>query len=200
VTAGSAIRPGGTGSAPALARLLELVGVEEPDDDARTVGVSVVLPEHVTPDGRSSRQRRCVQRITDRPSTSVEEVRVSDDHRPSVGPRGAEDAEVLVVAPTLNSWLRHWLSDDYTARRRAEKRVTAHLERLERSGVHAEGRVGDADPLLAIADALPTFPADEIVIAAGRCSTRLAEGLTTRARELFALPTSHTAEPLPCAA
>ena len=26
--------------------------------------------------------------------------------------------------------------------------------------------VGDADPLLAIADALPTFPADEIVIAA----------------------------------
>ena len=62
------------------------------------------------------------------------------------------DAEVLVVAPALNSWLRHWLSDEDTARRRAEERVTAHLERLERSGVHAEGRVGDADPLLAIAD------------------------------------------------
>jgi nucleotide-binding universal stress UspA family protein len=115
-------------------------------------------------------------------------------------PTEVRDADVLVVAPALNSWLRHWLSDEDTARRRAEERVTAHLERLERGGVHAEGRVGDADPLLAIADALRTFPADEIVIAAGRCSTRLAEGLTTRARELFALPTSHTAEPLPRAA
>jgi nucleotide-binding universal stress UspA family protein len=115
-------------------------------------------------------------------------------------PTEVRDADVLVVAPALNSWLWHWLSDEDTARRRAEERVTAHLERLERGGVHAEGRVGDADPLLAIADALRTFPADEIVIAAGRCSTRLAEGLTTRARELFALPTSHTAEPLPRAA
>jgi nucleotide-binding universal stress UspA family protein len=117
-----------------------------------------------------------------------------------VVPTEVWDAEVLVVAPALNSWLRHWLSDEDTARRRAEERVTAYLERLERSGVHAEGRVGDADPLLAIADALPTFPADEIVIAAGRNSTRLAEGLVARARELFALPTSHTAEPLPRAA
>jgi nucleotide-binding universal stress UspA family protein len=112
-----------------------------------------------------------------------------------VVPTEVRDAEVLVVAPALNSWLRHWLSDEDTARRRAEERVTAHLERLERSGVHAEGRVGDADPLLAIADALSTFPADEIVIAAGRNSTRLAEGLAARARELFALPTSHTADP-----
>ena len=117
-----------------------------------------------------------------------------------VVPTEVRDAEVLVVAPALNSWLRHWLSDEDTARRRAEERVTAHLERLERSGVHAEGRVGDADPLLAIADALPTFPADEIVIAAGRNSTRLGEGLAARARELFALPTSHTADPLPHAA
>ena len=117
-----------------------------------------------------------------------------------VVPTEVRDAEVLVVAPALNSWLRHWLSDEDTARRRAEERVTAHLERLERSGVHAEGRVGDADPLLAIADALATFPADEIVIAAGRNSTRLAEGLAARARELFALPTSHTAGRLPRAA
>jgi len=117
-----------------------------------------------------------------------------------VVPTEVRDAVVLVVAPALNSWLRHWLSDEDTARRRAEERVTAHLERLERSGVHAEGRVGDADPLLAIADALSTFPADEIVIAAGRNSTRLAEGLAARARELFDLPTSHTARPLPRAA
>jgi nucleotide-binding universal stress UspA family protein len=110
------------------------------------------------------------------------------------------NGEALVVAPALNSWLRHWLSDEDTSRRRAEERVAAHLERLERRGVHAHGRVGDADPLLAIADALRTFPADEIVIAASSQSTRLAEELTARARERFALPTSYTAEPLPRAA
>ena len=27
-------------------------------------------------------------------------------------PADVRDAEVLVVAPALNSWLRHWLSDD----------------------------------------------------------------------------------------
>ena len=66
----------------------------------------------------------------------------------------------------MNSRLRHWLSDEDGARRRALERVADVVARLERQGVHAEGRIGDADPLLAIADALPTFPADEILIAA----------------------------------
>jgi hypothetical protein len=61
------------------------------------------------------------------------------------------------------------------------------------------GRVGDADPLLAIADALSTFAADEIVIAAHNAG-RPVERLATRARERFALPTSFTAEPLARAA
>ena len=74
------------------------------------------------------------------------------------------DADVLVIAPALNSRLRHWLSDEDTARRGAEERAIEWVDRLERHGVHAEGRIGDADPLLAIADALRTFAADEIVI------------------------------------
>ena len=74
-------------------------------------------------------------------------------------------AEVLVLAPALNSWLRHWVSDEDAARRRAQERVAGWLDCFERTGVHAQGRVGDADPLQAIADALPTFPAGEIVIA-----------------------------------
>ncbi len=105
-------------------------------------------------------------------------------------PAEVPDAEVLVVAPALNSWLRHWLSDEDAARRRAQERVAAFVDRLERRGVHAEGRVGDVDPLQAIADALPTFPADEIVIAAqSERSTRLADELVSRARDRFALPT-----------
>ena len=85
-------------------------------------------------------------------------------------------ADVLVVAPALNSRLRHWVSDEDAARRRAE------------------GRVGDADPLLAIADALSMFPADEIVIAAGDAN-RLVDKLAAQARKRFALPTSLAAEP-----
>jgi hypothetical protein len=101
----------------------------------------------------------------------------------------APDGHVLVVAPALNSWLRRWLSDEDPARRRAERRVVGWLDRLERRGVVAEGRIGDADPLRAIADALATFPADEIVLAADPdCPPpppRPLEELVARARERF---------------
>jgi nucleotide-binding universal stress UspA family protein len=114
-----------------------------------------------------------------------------------VVPAELPDAEVLVVAPALNSWLRHWLSDDDDARRRAEERVTAFVARLEQQGVHAVGRVGDADPLLAIADALPTFAADEIVIAA---EPERADDLLLRAHDHFAVPVFRAGQVLPHAA
>ena len=118
----------------------------------------------------------------------------------AVAPEEAPEAEVLVVAPALNSRLRHWLSDDDAARRNAAERAAAVVDSLERRGVHAEGRVGDADPLLAIADALPTFRADEIVIA-GQSDRllQLADELVERARKLFPLPV-HAAPPHPGAA
>src|SRR3954452_11468495 len=75
--------------------------------------------------------------------------------------------EVLVVAPALNSRLRHWMSDDDAALAHAGERATAWVDQLRRGGVLAHGHVGDADPLQAIADVLPLFPADEILIAAG---------------------------------
>jgi len=106
-------------------------------------------------------------------------------------------AEVLVVAPALNSRLRHWLSDDDAARRYAEERAAACVDRLESLGVRARGCVGDADPLQAIADALPTFAADEIVIAA---ETEKSNRLVDRARRRFALPIVRTQEPFPHAA
>lgn len=110
-------------------------------------------------------------------------------------------AEVLVVAPALNSWLRRWVSDEDAARSRAQERVTAWLDRFERTGVHGKGRVGDADPLQAIADALSTFPADEIVIAGqSERSTRLAGDLVARAHRRFGLPVVRAEESLPTAA
>jgi hypothetical protein len=38
------------------------------------------------------------------------------------------------------------------------------VERLEEEGVDAAGDTGEADPLVAIEDALATFPAERIVI------------------------------------
>ena len=86
----------------------------------------------------------------------------------AVLPTGVSEGEVLVVAPAVNSRLRRWLSDEDEARRRAQQLAAAIVDLLVRGGVHAEGRVGDADPLLTIADALATFAADEIVIACSR--------------------------------
>ena len=52
-------------------------------------------------------------------------------------PLDLQDADVLVVAPALNSRLRRWLSDEDEARRRAEARAFACVEQLERNGAHA---------------------------------------------------------------
>jgi hypothetical protein len=101
--------------------------------------------------------------------------------------------EVRVVAPALNSRLRHWLSDEDGARDAAEERLARCLERLSSAGIEASGRVGDADPLLAISDELRVFAADELVISthpAGR-SRWLARNVVDRACEQFDLPVFH---------
>lgn len=116
-------------------------------------------------------------------------------------PAEVPEAEVLVVAPALNSRLRHWVSDEDAARRRAKERAATVVEQLEQDGVRAEGRVGDADPMLAIADALWTFPADEILIAARpEPSSGLVDKLVAGARKRFALPVFRAGEPLAHAA
>jgi hypothetical protein len=116
-------------------------------------------------------------------------------------PVDVHDDDVLVVAPALNSRLRHWLSDDRDARRAAEERLAAFVDRLECAGVHANGRVGDPDPVQAIADTLTTFAADEVVIAAHPDRTRkLARSVAARARRRFPLPIVDAEERLPRAA
>jgi len=69
----------------------------------------------------------------------------------------ARSAHVVVVVPALNSRLRHWISDEDGARRAAAIRLGRFLERFARAGIHADGWVGDADPLLAIGDGLHFF-------------------------------------------
>ena len=103
------------------------------------------------------------------------------------------DTDVLVVAPTLNSRVRHWFSDEDGARAAAGERLECCLDRLVQTGIHAKGRIGDADPLQAIADALHLFPADELVIATHPepRSHWLARNVVGRARAKFDLPVLH---------
>jgi hypothetical protein len=102
-------------------------------------------------------------------------------------------AGVLVVAPALNSRLRHWVSDVDYAVAQARDRVELAVAELRERGVGARGEVGDANPLLAIADALAGFPASEIVIAThpeGQ-SNWLERGLIEKATARFDLPITH---------
>jgi hypothetical protein len=105
----------------------------------------------------------------------------------------AHATEVAIVAPALNSRLRHWFSDEDPARRAAGARLDRCLAALAEAGVRVEGWVGDADPIQAIEDALAAFPADELLIVTHpeERSNWLAHDLVPRACARFELPVLH---------
>ena len=111
----------------------------------------------------------------------------------TIGEGTAEDAEVLVVAPALNSRFKFWTSDADEAIARAEQVQEETVERMEEEGIDAAGDTGEADPLLAIHDALQTFPADEIVLFTHTGAERnwLEEGVVGEAEERFDAPVRH---------
>jgi hypothetical protein len=111
----------------------------------------------------------------------------------AVGPERAAAAEVLVVAPALNTRRHFLLSDVDGAIERADEVQQETVERMEEEGVDAAGDTGESDPLLALQDALQTFPADEIVLFthAGGGENWLEEGLVDEARKRFDAPVEH---------
>lgn len=102
----------------------------------------------------------------------------------------AEDAEVLVVAPALNSKLKFLTSDPDDAIARADEVQEETVERLDEEGIDAAGDTGESDPLLALQDALQTYPADEIVVVVhGEGGQNWQEdGVADQARERFGKP------------
>jgi hypothetical protein len=103
------------------------------------------------------------------------------------------ESEILVVAPALNTPIRHWADEEDRARGNARSRLDEELSLLARLGVQARGEVGADDPLQAIADTLRTFPADEIIISThpeGQ-SNWLEDGVVESARKSFGLPVTH---------
>ena len=96
----------------------------------------------------------------------VSEAVSADALKSAVGEEVAQEAEVLVVAPALNTKTRFLLADPDPAIDRAEQVQEETVERLSEGGVDAApgGTTGEADPLQALDDALATYPADEIVL------------------------------------
>ena len=115
---------------------------------------------------------------------------ISGDALRSALGNGAEEAEVMVVAPALDSRMRFWTSDNDEAIARAEEVQQESVERLEEDGVRATGETGESDPLLALQDALATFPAEEIVIFTHPEGAQnwAEEDLVEQARERFSVP------------
>jgi hypothetical protein len=111
----------------------------------------------------------------------------------AIGADRAEDAEVLVVAPALNSRLRFWMSDPDPAIERAEAVQEETVERMDEEGIDAAGDTGESDPVLAIQDTLQTYAADEIVLFVHPRGKRnwLEEGIVDEVRERFGLPVTH---------
>lgn len=115
-----------------------------------------------------------------------------DALRSALGP-DADDAEVLVVAPALTGKLSWLTGDTDAAIERAEAVQQETVERLDEEGVDAAGDTGESDPLLAVQDALQTYPADQIVLFTHRGGKRnwLEEGVVEQARERFEPPVTH---------
>jgi hypothetical protein len=91
----------------------------------------------------------------------------------AVGPREVRDAlgadvegaEVRVVAPAVNqSSIAFWVSDSDVAIEQAQSAQRETVEALRDEGARASGDTGESEPLLAIQDALATFPADRILV------------------------------------
>jgi hypothetical protein len=117
----------------------------------------------------------------------------ADVLRSALGEEVAHDAEVLVVAPALQSRRRFLLADPDPGIERAQEVQQESVERLEEEGVDAVGATGDSDPLMAIQDALATFDADEIVLFTHGQGGRnwQEEGIVEQAEQRFAAPVRH---------
>jgi len=99
----------------------------------------------------------------DDPKLAGEIAEIASAGAKATGAGSVADAEVLVLAPALNTRVAHWLSDLRKARFDAQRRLAVSLATLAAAGLDARAQVGDSDPVQAIEDTLRSFPAQEVV-------------------------------------
>lgn len=101
--------------------------------------------------------------------------------------------EVMVIAPALSSRLKYIFSDVDEPREQAQARLDESLELMKRSGINATGAVGDANPTLAVHDALAVFKAGAIIVSThpeGR-SNWIEHNVVEKIRDHNELPVTH---------
>jgi hypothetical protein len=101
---------------------------------------------------------------------------------------------VHVVSPAITgSPVKRAFGDVDDAIIAAKERLESSLRELRGVGIEASGSVGESDPVIAIEDALATFPADEILIVThpARAAAGPEGDLFERARQRFEPPITH---------
>jgi hypothetical protein len=89
----------------------------------------------------------------------------ADDVRSALPEEDLQGAEVLVVSPAVNeSPVAFWVSDADEAIAEAESAAEQTAAQLRERGAQARATTGDSEPLMAMQDALATYPADRVVV------------------------------------
>jgi hypothetical protein len=117
----------------------------------------------------------------------------ADDLRDALpGEEDIDGAEVLVVAPAVNeSAVAFWVSDSDEAIADAESVAERTAAPLRERGAAARATTGESEPLLALQDALATYPADRILIVARDDDERARyreENVAEEAQRRFGVP------------
>ena len=100
------------------------------------------------------------------------------------------EAEVLVVSPALQqSGVKFWMSDADDAIADAQRAAAQTAEALAGEADRVRTETGESEPLVAIQDALATFPADRILVFRGDSDAFKEEELA-EADERFGVPVS----------
>ena len=83
----------------------------------------------------------------------------------ALGDEDLDGAQVLVVSPAVNeSPVAFWMSDSDEAIAEAEFAAGRTAEALSQEGARTRAQTGESEPLLALQDALATFPADRVLV------------------------------------
>jgi hypothetical protein len=115
----------------------------------------------------------------------------ASDLRSALDGEDLDGAEVLVVSPAVNeSALAFWVSDSDEAILDAESTARTTAEALSRAGARTRAQAGESEPLLALQDALTTFPADRVIVFTreDESSRYREEDVVGEARRRFGVP------------
>ena len=107
-----------------------------------------------------------------------------------------EGAQVLVVSPAVNSSpLAFWVSDSDEAIADAESAAKETAAALSAEGARTRATTGESEPLLALQDALATFPADRILVFVreGDQARYREDDIVGQAQQRFGVPVTEVA-------